>query len=322
MRRELTDIAQSAEQRVMFQEGDIALDIGCNDGTLLSAYTKPFKTVGFDPSVNMAKFAKDAGHEVVFDYFKADRFGRKAKVITAISMFYDLDDPNAFVHDVSQCLAPEGIFIVQQNYLKGMIEQCAFDNICHEHVEYYSLKSMESLLKRHGLMVFDVSPNDNNGGSFRTYICREGERETMSSVSQMRQDEVDFGFGKPDIYHGFADRARETGEQIYKYVRSASRHGKKMYAYGASTRGGTLLQFCGLDTNFIIGVADRNPDKWGKVMQSTGIPIVSEADGRAKADIFVALPWFFKTEMVTREHEFINNGGRMLFPLPKFEVIG
>jgi SAM-dependent methyltransferase len=321
MRKELAEIAVSAEQKVAFKPGDITLDIGCNDGTLLSAYTRPFKRLGFDPSINMAKFAKEAGHEVVFDYFTAKNYlYEPAKIITAISMFYDLDDPNKFTGDVAECLDQDGVFIVQQNYLKGMIEQCAFDNICHEHIEYYSLRSIEPLLKRHGLAVFDVSTNDINGGSFRTYICHEGAREVLPSVEQMRQDEVDFGFGSVDIYRDFARRAEGRAKQLHDYVVDAVDSGKKVYAYGASTRGGTLLQFCGLDDRFIAGAADRNPDKWGKIMQSTGIPIVSEEEARGKADIFIVLPWYFREEIQKREQEFVKKGGKLVFPLPKFEI--
>lgn len=323
---ELTEIARSTEAIGRIQDDDIVIDIGCNDGTLLSAYEKRTFKIGYDPSENMAKFAREAGHSVIYDYFHKERYPcpRKAKAITAISMFYDLDDPNKFVADVAEVLHPEGVFVVQQNYLRGMIEQCAFDNICHEHVEYYSLKSLEPLLKRHGLEVIDVTTNGLNGGSFRVYAFKEGVMVPSTSVEQMRQAEEEFGFGKPDIYKDFAQRAELTADRLYGFVRGEVEQGKKVYAYGASTRGGTLLQFARLDSRLITGAADRNPDKWGKIMQSTGIPIVSEEEARAKADIFVVLPWFFangaNSEFVKREEDFISRGGKLVVPLPSFTV--
>jgi SAM-dependent methyltransferase len=338
MRRELTEIAQSAEAMVHLTHDDIVVDIGCNDGTLLQAYGDIPITVGYDPSINVAKYAlehfltlKPDRYSLFVDYFKKEPYIRRylehsAKVITAISMFYDLDDPNTFLQDVGRCLDRDGVFVIQQNYLVGMLDQLAFDNICHEHVEYYSLTSLEPLLLNNGLEVFDVVQNDINGGSFRTYIrhCGStvgtGDIEPSDAVKQMRADESARGLDSREIYDRFAERVTSNGKQLKRYVDSAIEEGLAVYAYGASTRGGTLLQFSGLDQGQVVGAADRNPDKWGKVMKSTGIPIVSEEEARTKADVFVVLPWFFAEEFKQRERKFVNKGGVMVFPLPKFEV--
>jgi hypothetical protein len=238
-------------------------------------------------------------------------------------MFYDLDNPNKFLQDIKTCLHPEGVFVIQQNYLKGMLEQLAFDNICHEHMEYYSLLSLEPLLKRNGLEVFAVSTNNINGGSFRTYIRNIGSNVgglINPNVAQMEQDELAFGLDKKETYLEFAERVKNNGQILKDFVDQENTKGRKIYIYGASTRGGTLLQFCGIDNTQIIGAAERNQDKVGKIMKTTGIPIVSEKEAREKADVFIVLPYFFKKEFIAREQDFIKKGGRLVFPLPKFEI--
>jgi len=337
MTKELGDIAHKAEDIVNLTANDIVIDIGCNDGTLLKGYDVAPTVVGFDPSYNVWKHARDHfvdnfGSEkylMVNNYFTKEPYLRKypensAKVITAIAMFYDLDEPNEFLQDVKKCLHPEGVFVIQQNYLKGMLDQLAFDNICHEHMEYYSLHSLEWLLEKNGLEVFDVSENNINGGSFRTYIRHIGSelngKGESHAVSNMRKNEQESGLTDKETYLKFAEKVKHNGDRLKEYVDLENKKGKKIYAYGASTRGGTLLQFCGIDSKDIMGVADRNPDKWGKVMKTTGIPIVSEEEARKKADIFIVLPWFFKKEFLTREQDFMDKGGKLVFPLPEMEI--
>lgn len=326
MREQLAEIAHSVEKMVEINDDDVVVDIGCNDGTLLSSYETKALKLGYDPSENMAKYAEEAGHTVIYDYFDCKKYPkvRKAKAVTAISLFYDLDDPNQFVRNVAEILDGRGVFVIQQNYLRGMLEMCAFDNICHEHLEYYSLHSLEPLLNRHGLEVIDVLTNDINGGSFRVYVFHTGMKKPTPAVEKMRIAEAKFGCGRPETYEDFAQRAKEIARQIHDYVQKRADGGRKVYVYGASTRGGTLLQFCGIDSRQIVGAADRNPDKWGKVMQSTGIPIVSEDEARARADYFLVLPWFFAqgrgSEFIRRESKFLLKGGRIIVPLPVLEI--
>src|SRR3990167_6862546 len=297
MREHLKGIVESVEERIDLREDDIVVDIGCNDGTMLGFYQGDVMRVGFDPSENVLAYANRElkpkfGKEKVrlfLDYFNKELYFPammgKAKVVTAISMFYDLDNPNRFLRDVKDILDSDGIFVVQQNYLKAMVENTAFDNICHEHLEYYSLGSMETLLNRHGLEVFDAVETPINGGSFRTYI-------------------------------------RHKGENIGDFVRARYSVGFKIYAYGASTRGGTLLQACGLGKDFISAAVDRNPDKWGKTMGSTGIPIISEEQARVdKPGYMIILPWFFTKEFVEREREYLERGGKFIVPLPEPSII-
>lgn len=324
---DLKDVVAKATSLVELAEGDFVIDIGANDGTLLSDYPAGPVKVGYEPVTKLAKVAEKTADKVFNDYFGAKPFqefanGKKAKIITAISMFYDLETPNEFVDDLKHCLAPDGVLVIQQNYLGSMLEQNAFDNICHEHVEYYSLVSMEYLLKKHDLDIFKVAMNDINGGSFRTYICHAGERPIDQSVAEMRQKEASQGLDKKVTYEQFAERIRRLCKELHEKVSGFVADGKTVYAYGASTRGNTILQAATLDKDLITAALERNPEKYGKKIASTGIPIISEAEGRAQnPDYLLVLPWFFKEEFLEREKAYLESGGHFIFPLPALEIV-
>ena len=294
---------------------------------LKTIMVKNVTLVGFEPSSNVAKYSREYLDKLYLEFFNANSFKKdfglkKAKIITAISMFYDLEDPNQFISDIKELLDPEGIFIIQQNYLVGMLQQCAYDNIVHEHLEYYSLLSLENLLKRHDLEVFDVEERDLNGGSFRTYICHKGKRPISSAVNKMRATEADLQLDNSKIYKEFTKRVLGNTDKLYNFIISQVRMGKKIYVYGASTRGNTLLQAAYLDNKQISAAVERNPDKWGLIMSGTEIPIISEELARfQKPDYMLVLPWFFKKEFIERETEYLKSGGHLIFPLPTFEVI-
>lgn len=339
MRDELSSITKQAESLISLKKGDIVLDIGCNDGTLLAEYKTPdIIRVGFDPVpsfvIHFEKALNPFGvknYKLFNDFFSKEPFlkefkGKKAKIITAISMFYDLDDPNTFVSDIKSCLDKNGLLVIQQNYLVGMLKQNAFDNIVHEHLEYYSLTSLENLLKKYHLEIFDVSESSINGGSFRTFIKHEGSRLGTEAgrirVEQMRKKERSLNLTSPATYHDFAKRVKDITKKLYDFIKKEARKGKVVYIYGASTRGNTLLQACKLNSTLIKAAAERNSDKWGKKIASLGIPIISEEEARSnRPDFFLVLPWFFREEFLKREKAFLKRGGGMIFPLPKFEVV-
>ena len=328
MREHLAEIVRSVEKMAKPKHGDIVIDIGCNDGTLLKSYNPiGLIRVGYDP---ITKFGLDFnGTDIKFvnGYFNSKTYKKtfgdnKAKIITAISMFYDLEEPNEFVSDLSSIIHDDGIIVIQQNYLAEMLKQNAFDNIVHEHLEYYSLASLEPLLRRNGLMVFDVSTNDINGGSFRTYICKIGKKDSADSVHRLREYEKKLGLSETKIYLDFADRIRSIKKNLLNLIEGEVKKGKTIYIYGASTRGNSILQYCGIDKRLIKKAIERNPEKWGKKIASTGIPIISEEEGRKeRPDYMLVLPWFFKKEFIERETEYLKNGGKLIFPLPQVEVI-
>lgn len=327
MRNALKNITDAAKSRVSLEKGDVVVDIGTNDGTLLRAYdVKGLVTVGFEPASNLIGEAKQGTTCIINNYFNFDEFsknfpGRLAKVITSIAMFYDLEDPNQFVADIRKTLANEGVWINQMNYLKTMLEQNAFDNVSHEHLEYYSLSSLKYLLKNHGLEVFDVETNDLNGGSFRATIGHAGVFPVKESVFDLEKGETILK--ETSVYDNFANNLREIKNKIGSFIKNEIQAGKKIYAYGASTRGNTLLQYFGLNQTHIVAAAERNPAKYGKKMVGTNIPIISEEEARAaKPDYFLVLPWAFVKEFIAREKSFLTSGGKFIVPLPTFCVIG
>lgn len=332
---ELRDIAKSAERIARPQSGDFVLDIGSNDGTLLRSYeTKGLNLVGFEPAINIVeKYGREGLTKVFPDFFNQAAWqkefaDKKAKVITAIAMFYDLEDPNKFVADVAKILDEDGLFIVQMAYLPFMLERNAFDGICHEHLEIYSLLSLENLLLRHNLEVFDVGIRDINEGSIRAYIRHKAGGKTLQvpqgaeeRVKKMRDDETRFGLGDRKVYDAFAARVNDIRGKVRAFIEKEFAKGKKIYVYGASTKGNTLLQYFGLDNRVIVAAADRNPDKWGKRTVGTNIPIVSEEEARKSADYFLVLPWHFLKEFLEREKEFFSRGGKFIVPLPLPEIV-
>lgn len=323
MRAALADVAARAEEVAGVRPGSSVLDIGCNDGTLLRSYRTPgIRRVGFEPAENLVREAEDGTERIINDFFHAAAVaGEKFRVITSIAMFYDLEHPNAFVADVVRCLDEEGVWVIQMSYLPLMLSQNAFDNICHEHLEYYSLTSLRPLVERHRLALLDVETNDVNGGSFRIYVTHAGSRLKAREgagdrLQRMLSEEARLGLTERRVYEEFARRVSRIRDKVCRFVRAEVRKGKKVSVYGASTKGNTLLQYFGLDRTVIQAAAERNPDKWGKRTVGTWIPIVAEEEARRNSDWFLVLPWHFIDEFQTRESAFLARGGKLLIPLP------
>ena len=338
MTNELKSITESVMQLVPLKTGDIVVDIGCNDGTLIKFYPANITKVGFDPAKNLYEYSSQHSTITIVDYFNSDayfkHYQKKAKVVTSIAMFYDLEDPNKFVQDIAKVLDDEGLWIIQMSYLPLMLKQMAFDNICHEHLEYYSLKSLKYLLERHNFKIVDVLLNDINGGSYRIYIRKIHANPHNFSTAQMR-DVADFRVKSlehyeeslkledPQTYKEYYNKIMETKKQFRNFLIQEKQKGRKIWGYGASTKGNTLLQLFDINSTLVEAIADRNPMKWGKSTIGSNIPIKSEEEMRhQKPDYLLVLPWHFQKEFLERETEYLNNGGKFIFPLPVFEVIG
>lgn len=329
MRNHLAGIVDWVVQRCPLDKGDAVIDIGCNDGTLLKSYQDPgLDRIGIDAIAG--KFKDDIPFDVqaIEGFFSIDlvrqNLGhRKAKIITSIAMFYDLENPGDFVAAIAEALADDGVWVLEQSYLATMLETNAFDTICHEHLEYYALEQIERLATDHGLRVFDVEKNNINGGSFRLALCHSGaSHETSGSVADLRAEEAEQGMRSPEPYKAFCKRILGVRDDLKNFIERENAAGKKIYVYGASTKGNTLLQFCGLDHRHIVAAADRNPEKWGCRTPLTNIPIVSEEDARAEhPDYFLVLPWHFRDEFLERESDFRTQGGKLIFPLPELNVV-
>jgi hypothetical protein len=341
MKKELNGIVNSITDIVKLKENDLWVDIACNDGTLLSYVPNNLLRVGIDPVDDSYKIESEKHSNLIIqdyfshDVFKNSKFGNlKAKVITTIAMFYDLEEPKTFVNDIVKVLDDNGVWVLQLSYTPLMIEQLAFDNICHEHVYYYSLFNIKKMFKECGMDIVDVQLNDTNGGSFRIYCMKENSDKTKFGtqpyrdicrfrINSLLQYEESLKLDSVDTWVDFYNRINELKEKTVSFIKSEKEKGKKIWGYGASTKGNTLLQYFGLDHTLIDGIAERSPYKFGLKTVGTNIPIYSEQEMRnQKPDYLLVLPWHFIDEFVEREIEFLQNGGKFIVPCPKFEIIG
>jgi SAM-dependent methyltransferase len=340
MRTELKGIVDSVTSVQKLNEGDLWLDIACNDGTLLSFVPDGIKKLGIDPAEDSFKNeSSKIADEVIQDFFTLENFKKskfkkkKAKVVTCIAMFYDLDEPVEFLKDVTKVLDDDGLFVLQMSYTPLMIKQLAFDNICHEHVYYWGLASIEKLLKKAGLKIVDCQLNDVNGGSFRIYIKKKKSDVTTFATAPYRDVcnvrveslikwEKGLKLDKEEIWLDFYNRIEALKKETVDFIKAEKAKGKIICGYGASTKGNTLLQYFGLDNTLIDAIAERSPYKFGLKTIGTNIPILSEEDVRAmNPDYMLILPWHFISEFIKREDEFLSKGGKFIVPCPNFQII-
>ena len=331
MTNNLNEIAKQAISKIKLNPNDIVIDIGCNDGTLLQNYKElPIRSVGFDPAKNMVQFSKQTGAAIITEFFSAEEFiknygSEKAKIITSIAMFYDLEDPNQFVDDISKILHPDGIWILELSYLPLMLSQNAFDTIVHEHLEYYHLDALEFLLSKFNLKVVDIQLNDINGGSFRVVVQHKEksiDNKSLQHITELREKEKNLNLSTNQPFDDFIIKINDEKDKLVAFIKNEVSAGKTVHCYGASTKGNTLLQFYNLDKKLIQFIADRNPDKWGRRTIGTDISIISEEESHSmNPDYFLILPWHFINEFKEREKNYLKNGGKLLVPLPKFKII-
>jgi len=330
MKKALRNITEDIEQRVPLQAGDIVLDIGSNDGTMLRTYAVPgLVTVGVEPASNLAEEGVKGLTHFINDFWTIGAYEKavpkKAKVITAIGMFYDMEDPNQFIADAAKALDASGIFVAQLMCLKNMLDTNDVGNICHEHLEFYSLASLEYLLEKNGFELLDISHNLVNGGSYRVFCGLKGGAPPpmpggKKNLAKFRREEE--GIDTKEVHQQFFSRIEESKRQCVEFIRGEVAKGKTVWAYGASTKGNTILQYYGLDHRLIAGASERSPEKWGKFTVGTGIPIFSEEEARkAKPDYFLVLPYAFFDEFHKREEAWRKGGGRFIVPLPTFRVV-
>lgn len=325
----LTNKIAALERLVDLSASDLVIDIGSNDATSLKAYSGRHRKVGIDPTGK--KFAQYYTDDITLlpDFFSAQLFRAtfphdRAKIVTSIAMFYDLENPMAFVRDIESVLADDGVWHFEQSYMPSMLRTHSYDTICHEHLEFYSFKVVKNLLEACGMRVVDVQMNAVNGGSFAVTACKKGAayRSNVPVIDWMLQQEDDMGLDTPRPYREFEEKVFKHRKHLTGLIDAILSDGKTIFGYGASTKGNVLLQFCGLTAKQIPFVAEVNEQKFGCFTPGTHIPIISEKAAHAmKPDYFLVMPWHFKHTILEREKEFLARGGKFIFPLPEIEIV-
>ena len=319
MREGLKDIFTDSLKFVRISKKDLVLDIGANDGTLLKYYKNKSLTLGCEPAKNLQKELKKNCHYKMENFWSFEEFLKisskfnlpKPKIITAIGMFYDLEDPNKFIRDAALSLDDEGIFIAQLMCLKSMVSQNDIGNICHEHIEFYSLKSLKFLFETNGFEIFRIEENELNGGSFRIY-CRKYKTGSIKFPYE----------NVKEMMKSFVKRAKLNKKRTISFLNKKKYEGKTIFLYGASTKGNTLLQYYGINNKLIPYAAERSPEKWNKYTVGTGIKIISEKKARRmKPDFFLVTPWGFIDEFKKREIKWRKTGGKFIVPFPKMKIV-
>lgn len=335
MKDELKKVVDSITAMTKHTDKKVWLDIACNDGTLLSHVPSLYEKYGVDPADDSFKNESSKHGTIIQDYFSKEVLPEnfKADVVTTIAMFYDVPNPDKFVSDVYNVLDDNGIWVVQMSYTPLMIKQLAFDNICHEHMYYYSLFNIKKIFERNGFKILNCELNDVNGGSFRVYAIKDVADIKLFTNQQLR-DVYDFNvkallayekeleLDSSKIWIDFYENINKLKEQTIDFLENAWVDGKKVYGYGASTKGNTLLQYFGIDSRLVQKLVERSPYKFGLYTAGTNIPIISEEEMRSDLpDYMLVLPWHFIDEFIQREKTFLLNGGKFIVPCPKFEII-
>lgn len=307
--------------------GDLIVDIGSNDATALKKYPEDtYELIGIDPTgMKFIDFYPES-IKLIPDFFSSAVFedklpGRKAKVITSFSMFYDLEDPVAFAVDIEKVLDDEGVWVFEQSYLPSMLETNSFDTICHEHLEFYALKQIMFIAEKAGLKVLDVELNDINGGSFSITAAKKGASYQVNErlITSMLDKETAMGLDSVDVFSSFFERVEIQKNKLLTFLENAKKAGKTTYGLGASTKGNVLLQYYGVNEDLLPAIGDVNKDKFGKFTPGTLIPIVSEVDILArKPDYLLILPWHFRDFFLSNP---AMKGFTLVFPLPELTIV-
>ena len=327
MRADLKEVVKDVVNRVELNDGDCVLDIGANDCTMISYYPDNLLRYGIEPAENIDWSGVDKNIKIVNDYFTEDsvvkcNLPNKVKIFTSCAMFYDLDDPNSFVKIVKDNLHERGVFCIQLSYLPAMLINLNFYDICNEHLEYYSLSTLNKLMHRHGLEIYHAQENAVNGGSIRTMIThKKRDMEKTTEFLKLLEKEEKMNLGSVDTYLSFYEKIMDMKEKVVSAIEIEMKTGL-VIGLGASTKGNMLLQTFGLTKEEIPYISERNPDKVGLRTLGTDIILISEEYARLKnPGMMVVLPWYFKDEIIKRESEYIKNGGKLLIPMPYPHII-
>lgn len=310
------------------KKNDIILDIGSNDGTLLNFFSKKYTRIGIDPTISkFKKYYKDRDIILIDDYFSSENYFSKltnqAKIITSISMFYDLEDPRKFVQNIHQTLDDNGVWHFEQSYLPSMIEKLSYDTICHEHLEYYDLTIIKKILKIYKIKILDVEFNDINGGSIAITAAKYGSnyKANFNLINKILRYEKNL-YKNKNYFTDFKKKIFKHKSNLKKIVNKIKKENKILIGYGASTKGNVIIQFCKFSSKDIKIIADVNSDKFNHFTPGSKIKIISEKKAKLlNPDYMIVFPWHFKKMIIQKEKKFLTKLGKLIFPLPKIEII-
>ena len=328
MRRDLRSVVEDVLSKSETEDNDIVVDIGANDCTMISYFPSNLVRIGVEPAQNINWTNVDSDIKIVNDYFSQNSLsetlqGKKVKIFTSCAMFYDLDDPNSFVIDIKSLLHEKGVWCIQLSYLPLMLKNINFYDICNEHLEYYSLHTLNYLMKQNGLEIFDAIENDVNGGSVRVMITHINRKiEKTDSFNSLIEIEKQMNLFDKQTYIDFHEEILNLKDKIKNTIGAELKNGNTVLGLGASTKGNMLLQLFGIGKETIPYISERNPDKVGLKTLGTDIELISEERARKlNPSYMLVLPWYFKDEIVNREQDYIQNGGKLLFPMPYPHIV-
>ena len=328
MRSALQDVVDEALAVAQPKPGDYVVDVGCNDGTMLSLISDQFHRIGVEPAENIDWSHLDQSIQVINDFFYAEKVveamdGNRCKLLTSIAMLYSVEELNTFVAQAKQILADDGVWCIQISYLPETIRTLSFYDVCHEHLFYFSLQTISDLMQRHGLAVFDASTNSVNGGSVRLFVTHEENRlEPTDRLRQIAETEQKFRLTDGETYRSFSRQVDQLKGKVTGYLQRERDRGNLVIGLAASTKGNVLLQLFDIGKDLLPYISERSPEKVSLRTLGTDIELVSEQDARdLNPSCMLVLVWFFKDEIIKREREYLENGGTLLFPMPYCHLV-
>jgi len=330
MNNHLKNIVKEIEHIVKLEKNDVILDIASNDGTLLKKYSKKNTIkIGIDPTIRKYKNLYPSNIIKSPTFFTKKQFNllsnkKKAKIITSIAVFYDVPNPNIFINDIKNILDKNGVWILEQSYFPFLIKNNAYDSVCHEHITYFTIYQINLILTKFQLQIFNINYNSMNGGSIRLFIKHKSctiYKKNIYKINKFKNSEKYYFENFITIKKKFINNILLSRKKLINLIKKISKNNEIIHIYGASTKGNIILQFCGITSNDIQYVSDRNPLKIGKFTPGSNIKIISEKESRKlNPNYYLVMPWHFKDEFIAREKEFLDKGGKFIFPLPNITI--
>lgn len=328
MLESLKKVVAKSQTFVSLKKDDIVVDIGSNDCSMLSFFPNHTNRIGIEPATNIDWTYTDKTIQIINDFFPSSKLEKytdkkKVSIFTSCAMFYDLDDPNSFVKAIKDNLDQNGVWCIQLSYVLLMIKNLNFYDICHEHLEYYSLNSLNFLMEKNGLEIVHAETNDVNGGSLLVFIKHLNlKNQKTDELKKLILLEEKMNLKSPEIYKKFFLEMKELSLKVNNYLKNEIQNNRLVIGLGASTKGNILLQYFKINKDMIPYISEKQKMKVGLKTLGTDIELISEEKARSlKPSCMLMLPWYFKKEILNREHEYLQQGGSILIPMPYVHVV-